>query len=179
MSKVKDNKQHYLFYKETGESTDCYDENGFSKYISSCLKQIFNKTGLNVSTLRHTFQTWFAQNITLFNEVQQEEVAVDVGDKFLATMKKYVVTPVENRDKPVSQIIDEIDAVRNDIKQLENAVMAEEEGSVGQAASYEEIDEFNSPVRVNEPSATSKEQMFKRLGEIELEKAMLLKLLMG
>jgi hypothetical protein len=68
----------------------------------------------------------------------------------------------------------------DEYKHLANALYQEDEVSVGNQVSEEpEIDEFNSPVRVNEPSAMSKEKMVKRLGEIELEKAMLLKLLMG
>jgi hypothetical protein len=161
MSKVKDGKQHYVFFKETGASTDKYDENGFSKYITSCMKQMFRNTGLSVNTLRHVFQDWIDRNITSYNELQLQEIATDVGDKWVTTMFKYRKAPIENIDKPITQIDQEIYDRDDALKNMVNALKGDDEASVGQGVSHEEVDEFNSPVRVNEPSAMSKEQMVK------------------
>jgi hypothetical protein len=132
MSKVKDKAEHYLFHKETGKTTDSYDENGFSKYITSCMKQIFKKTGLSVNTMRHVFQDFIGRNITLYNEHQLEEIATDVGDKYLATMYRYRAAPIENRDKNVTEIEGDVYAFNDAaIKFLNDA---EEEGSVGEGS---------------------------------------------
>jgi transcription termination factor NusB len=48
----------YVFYKETGTPADVYDEGSFSKVISNCFKQVFNKrAGLSVNSFRHIFNT--------------------------------------------------------------------------------------------------------------------------
>jgi hypothetical protein len=47
MSKVKDGKEHYLFFLDTNEDSSIgYDDNGFSKLVSSYIKIVFNTTGV-------------------------------------------------------------------------------------------------------------------------------------
>jgi hypothetical protein len=133
-------KQYYVFYKETGTYSDAYDENSFSKYISSCMRRVFNnRAGITVNTLRHNYNTWLSQNISMFNDNQLQEIAIDVGDtpRNLPTNLRYRLQNAGLEDVEKTQI-EGIIADNEYARNLMNAGQ-EEEGSVG------DIDEVVSP----------------------------------
>lgn len=143
-------RQYYVFYKETGTYSDAYDDNSFSKYISGCMKRVFNnRKELSVNTMRHNFNTWLSENIQHFNDAQLKEISIDVGDtpREMATNLRYRIQLQENADMEKTQIEGNI-YENNFIGEMVRA-QAEEEGSVGNAPSVQDVEEVNqmaSPV---------------------------------
>ena len=133
--KSKGKEHHYVFYKETGKTTEPYDSNGFSKYITSCLKQIYKKSGLSVNTIRHTYADWIWNNPAEYNTLQLEQIAIEVGDKSIFTHMGYRQANQANRDKAITQIDD-------DRKVMEQAVNMVLEG--GLIEGQDEDDEVKS-----------------------------------
>lgn len=154
MSKVKEkNKQYYLFPKEsvigkeTGSVQDAYDSGAFSKYISACLKAIYDKPKLSVNTLRHKFEDWIARHIQEYNELQLEEIALDVGDKSFYTQMRYRQSNVENRNKTATEIQGDIERRREaDVLQFHNLFVEGVESGDNNEHIPEGDEEVNQPV---------------------------------
>lgn len=140
-------KQYYVFYKETGTHQDAYDENSFSKYISSCMKKVFNnRSGLTVNTMRHNYNTWLSENLSMFNDAQLQEIAIDVGDtpRNLPTNLRYRLQTEGLGDVEKTQI----EGIINDNEYARNVMLAgaEEEGSIGNAPDGENNQEADNEV---------------------------------
>ena len=112
MSKLKkgDKSQHYVFYKESGKTTDGYDSHAFSKLVSTSMKSVFKKTGLSVNTFRHVFEDFIGRHLQEYNELQLEQLAREFGDKSLITMLSYRTPNQANRDlDPFQDIVQNIE----------------------------------------------------------------------
>jgi len=172
MSKVHDNKEYYVFYKETGNPTDAYDASGFSKYVSSCLKQVFNKSKLNVGFIRHVFSDWIWNNLRFYDEHKLDEIAIDVGDKQFITQMRYRHVSPELRDIAVTEINEGLQQRHeHDMHFLENAYQINENDDIDS--------EINSPQNRNILQPTQTDALYVRLGkalmEVEKIKAEILK----
>lgn len=153
MSKItsderRNKKEFYVFYKETGEpSGEGYDDNSFSKYLTTAFKNVFNdRKKLSVNTFRHMYNTYISENIQQFTDEQLHEIAIDVGDtpRNLPTNLRYRIAAQENRDLEKTQIEGQI----QDNEYARNLMIAggEEGGSVGVGGGdVEDDDEVMSP----------------------------------
>ena len=169
------NTNYYVFFKETGTSKDVYDEGSFSKVVSNCFKQVFNKRkGLSVNTLRHAFNTWIAMNINQFTDAQLQEISVDVGDtkKQLPTHLRYRIAYQMNagiEKTEIEGLILDYDFAREEI-----IANMQQEGSTGQPVNPDE-DEINSPApKPQEPlqgitNDTGLNELYQRLGKAYIE----------
>lgn len=178
-------KNYYLFYPNDDQSVPYSKAGGFGKVVGNAMKKIFkNRKGLSVNAFRHNFNDWVSRNLKDFNDEKLKQIAIDVGDTFkdLPTNLRYRFATVENQDKAVSQIEEQI---RDDYyaKKLYEAD-AEEQGSVMNEAvpSAKEVERMET---INEDESelieTSAEDTWSvpnikgRIGEIEVEIAKLLK----
>jgi hypothetical protein len=123
--------------------------------------------------MRHVFQDFIGRNITLYNEHQLEEIATDVGDKYLATMYRCRAAPVENRDKNVTEIEGDVYAFNDAAINFLND--AEQEGSVGEGEEHEVVSP-KAPMHgvVND----DEDALYRRLAELEVEKLKMMMKLM-
>lgn len=122
---------YYVFVKEGGNPTDGYDDNTFSKVLSSAFKKVFKRDGLNVNAFRHIYQTFVANNLNHYNDKQLGEIAKEVGDtaRVMPQNLRYRIQHPENQDMDKSLIegnIQENEFIREMIER-----QAEAEGSVG------------------------------------------------
>jgi hypothetical protein len=171
------NKQYYVFYKETGTVEDRYEDNTFSKYLSSAFKRVFGgKTGLSVNTFRHAYNTWVAEHIQEYNDAQLKEIAIDVGDtpKSLPTNLRYRISNADNAGMDKT----EIEGMLNDADYAKGVMEAGggEGGSVGGGnAGDQEIDDDNEVMSPAPPQAIPQtaEEIIQKIGELHAQIARL------
>jgi hypothetical protein len=149
MSKLKkgDKSQHYVFYKESGKTTDGYDPHAFSKVVSTSMKSVFKKTGLSVNTFRHVFEDFIVRNLPEYNELQLEQLAHEFGDKLVSTMLRYRHSNQANRDLDPFQEIGQAIEARN-IAQLEALAggLYEDQASEGSIGAGEDPEVVSPPI---------------------------------
>lgn len=171
MTKVRNDEQHYLFFMDTGNTTDGYNTNLFSKTAKQAFKAVFKKD-LMVNDFRHLFARFVHQNPEQFNRLQLDEIAIDCGDKHWTTQYNYRDANVENRGRAITDIQDDI---------LRRHREADEGGSVGNVPVEEQMEviaevdgEVEQPVRpepVRPVVNNDVEALYRRLAELEVERA--------
>lgn len=182
-------KQYFVFNKEP-ENEEGYSADSFGGYLSkSAFPTVFNKRrGLSVNSFRHAFATWLAENFNQFNAQQHKEFAVAVGDtpKELPTNIRYMIANEDNIGLNTSEIRG---ALADDAyaRRLADA-NAEEEGSVAgdvprgvgdRQSPLEVIEEEGSELIEVPMGGLTVAEITRRLGELEVEKARLLKMLLA
>jgi hypothetical protein len=182
-------KQFYIFNKE-GEEGQGYTADSFGGYVSkSAFPTVFKKRkGLSVNSFRHAFNTWITENFSEYTAEQHKQIAVDVGDtpRELPTNLRYMIANIANQGLEKSQIDDVIKGRGQAIEQM--LVDAEGEGSVmgGNAPNIRDVEmmdaieeEGTELVEASAGEGLALGDVIKRLGELEVEKAKLLKRLVG
>jgi hypothetical protein len=184
MSKLKkgDKSQHYVFYKESGKTTDGYDAHAFSKLVSTSMKSVFKKTGLSVNTFRHVFEDFIGRHLQEYNELQLEQLAHEFGDKSLITMLRYRTPNQANRDlEPFQDIVQNIE--ERNMAQLEAlaAGLYEDQASEGSIGTGEDpqvvspqVQQNRNPVHIDELYRQYGETMFKlKMIEQDIQNALM------
>ena len=166
-------KEYYMFYQEGKSVEDGYDDNTFSKLISTCFKVVFNgRKGLTVNTFRHIFNSWISEHIQDFTDAQLMDIAVDVGDtkKNLPTNLRYRIANQENAGMEKT----EIEGLIHDDEYARNVMLAgvEEGGSVGNVEQQDRVDDDNevvSPAPMNVSQDESLDNLYIQLGKAMME----------
>lgn len=165
-------KEYYIFFQEGKTQEDGYDDNSFSKFLSTCFKAVFNgRKGITVNSFRHVFNTWISEHIQEFTDSQLREIAIDVGDspRSLPTNLRYRIANQNNKDMEKTQI----EEMLVDDDYARNVMMADvgENASVGNVEQQEtpNDDEVVSPSPVNFTSDASLDELYKQLGKAYME----------
>ncbi len=169
-------KEYYMFYKETGSYEEAYEDTTFSKYLSSCFKQVFNRSKLSVNSIRHIFNTHIGENLNQFNDAQLQQIAIDVGDtpKNLPTNLRYRIQHQENAELDKTQI--EGNVMENEFIRRMVEQQGEEGASVGHNednVSVGDMEEVQSPspnmlIDVSTNTELSM-QLYQKLGEAHMQ----------
>lgn len=184
------NKQYYIFNLETDESIP-YTSDSFGGFVSkSAFPTVFKKRkGLSVNSFRHAFNTWITQHFNEYTVEQHKSIMIDVGDSpRMPTNLGYQIANVENQGLTKSQIDDVLKGKAKAKEQME--VDAEGEGSVmgGNAPNVRDVEMMDvieeEGSELVEASAGadvvwSVADITRRLGELEVEKAKLLRMLLA
>jgi hypothetical protein len=169
-------KEYYVFFKESGTHEEPYEDTTYSKYMTSCFKQVFNRGKLSVNTFRHMFNSWVAENLQQFNDAQLQAISVDVGDtpRNMPTAMRYRIQYVENQDMDKTQI--EGNVLENEFVRKMVEANAEEEGSVGNVedGNKDHADEVVSPNRdfvmpISVDTSAELDVLYKQVGKAYME----------
>lgn len=180
-----DDKDYYIFVKEGDTDQDePYDENSFSKVLTSAFKYVFNKPKLSVNTFRHMYNTYISENINQFTDAQLQEISIDVGDtpRNMATNLRYRIAEQGNKDMEKTEIEGNIAGIEYAKNLMEAG--AEQAESV-QNVAQDDGEEVVSPPVAEVPRSASAhadqdlQALYERLGqammEVELIKSIIAK----
>lgn len=92
---LKDSPRDYLFVQANGQAYT--DVNSFQKFTNRTLKQIFNKPGMSVNVLRHSFAT-YVNSIPNITVGERERTAIKMGH----SLKKTMAYALAEKDPPLS-----------------------------------------------------------------------------
>lgn len=167
--------EKYVFYPEKGNQEQNYG-GGFSKYVSSCSKAIFNRNNITPNIYRHLFNTYIADNLNLFNDNMLNEISIDVGDspRAMSSNLRY-----RHQNQQVAHIaektqIEGLIRYNYDAQEAANR-QNEEEGSVGNIENNnEDADEVQSPspnttTPITVSTDTDLEALYKKLALAQIE----------
>lgn len=164
--------EYFIFHLEKGNQEQNYGS-GFSKYVASCSKAVFNRNNVTPNIYRHLFNTYIADNLNMFNDNQLNDISIEVGDtpRSMASNLRY-----RHQQQNVAHIektqIEGLIRYQKDAADAMN-VANEEEGSVGDVANNNEnneadADEIQSPAPANQPDADI-EVLYRKLGTAQIE----------
>lgn len=89
----------YVFHKDN-KPNEPYDDNAFSKVLTSAFKQVFKKEKLSVNCFRHLFNTYISENLQNYTDKELQDISMSVGDKprQLSTNLRYRITKPTTQD---------------------------------------------------------------------------------
>lgn len=177
--------------KDTPDAT-YKNASGLGEVITTAMAKVFERKQVTANTVRHAFNDWLSEHMKEFTDAQLREIAVDVGDtpKDLPTNLRYRIARQDN----VGMTKTEIQGMLEDDAYAKELMLAgaEEEGSVagGDVQPVSNLVMFpriedDGDVTGGEVQAPfdgtvwTKEEIVKRLGELEQEKARLWVMLLG
>jgi hypothetical protein len=185
------NKEFYIFHLEEKPDQTYKDAGGLGDVITTAMFKVFGKRKVSANTVRHAFNDWLSEHMKEFTDAQLREIAIDVGDtpRDLPTNLRYRIARQEN----VGMTKTEIQGMLEDDEYAKGLALAaaEEEGSVagGDVQHVSNLVHFPTIEEEQEESgmvqapfvekAWTKEEIVKRLGELEQEKARLWVMLLG
>jgi hypothetical protein len=179
-------KQYFVFNKEP-ENEEGYNADSFGGYMSkTAFPTVFKKRkGLSVNSFRHAWATDLAKNFNQYNAAQHKEFAIEQGDtpRELPTNIRYMIQEAENIGLAKSEIKEGLDDNEYARKLAEGeaegagSVMNEAPPRVADLVAMDRIDE-EGEVSGGGAGEMTVADITRRLGEIEVEKARLLKILL-
>ena len=121
---------YYIFAKDDAHK-EMYEDNSFSKLMTSFFKVVYKRPNLNVNVFRHIYNTFIMNNTDAINEKKMKQIAVEVGDtaKDFPTNTRYRTVDPAFNDMDITEI--EGMLVDDDYGRKLAIAGAEEEGSVG------------------------------------------------
>lgn len=183
-------KKYFVFNKEP-ENEEGYNADSFGGYMSkTAFPTVFKKRkGLSVNSFRHAWATDLAKNFNQYNAAQHKEFAIEQGDtpRELPTNIRYMIQEAENIGLAKSEIKEGLDDNEYARKLAEGeaegagSVMNEVGFRVADLVAMDRIDEkgeISGGVSGGGAGEMTVADITRRLGEIEVEKARLLKILL-
>lgn len=183
-------KQYFVFNKEP-ENEEGYNADSFGGYMSkTAFPTVFKKRkGLSVNSFRHAWSNYLTEHFREYNGLQHKEFAIEQGDtpKAMPSNIRYTTQNQENAGLAKSEIKQGIedDEYAKQLAEGEaegaGSVMNEAPPRVADLVAMDRIDEegeVSGGGAGGEAGEMTVADITRRLGEIEVEKARLLKILL-